>query len=229
MIIHLRFYECEHQGDLNTYLQDVIASGGQVIDYQLDEDAEEAIAKIEVDDFSAFKAAFQKTSSADFCESLDWIEPPLRKMTRDEIEAAGAAMPETMKFHDQLTGAMISLIIYKRTGTDYSTILGLQFNDGAKIFAQFDDEGNPGDVEFAVADADGNMFQPEMIEEITGHSVVGAGYFREPSNDVRNVIPFVEFEGNFHICAMCSEGGAVIKHMRGETKDLLCQLRLPRS
>ena len=74
MKFHLRFYECEHQGDLNTYLDDVRACGGQVLQSQLSEDDEEGVAQIQVTDFPAFKKAFQQTDAADFADSLSWFE-----------------------------------------------------------------------------------------------------------------------------------------------------------
>lgn len=75
-ILHLRFYECEHHGDLQTYLDDVREAGATVLDHHLDQDAEEAVVKLQVEDFDAFKSTFQKTSSANFADSLDWLEAP---------------------------------------------------------------------------------------------------------------------------------------------------------
>jgi hypothetical protein len=76
MKFHLRFYECEHQGDLNAYLDDIRACGGQVLQSQLSEADEEGVAQIEVTDFPAFKAAWEQTDSADFADSLGWLEEP---------------------------------------------------------------------------------------------------------------------------------------------------------
>jgi hypothetical protein len=72
--IHLRFYECEHHGDLNAYVHDLRQSGAKVLDQCLNEAAEEAVVKLTVEDFPAFKAAWQQTESADFADSLDWLE-----------------------------------------------------------------------------------------------------------------------------------------------------------
>ncbi len=74
--LHLRFYECEHDGDLQTYLEDVQKSGAKVLDHHLDTNAEEAVVKLQIEDFQTFKADFQKTESADFADSLDWLEVP---------------------------------------------------------------------------------------------------------------------------------------------------------
>ncbi|MDF3130380.1 hypothetical protein P0Y35_14330 [Kiritimatiellaeota bacterium B1221] len=76
MKFFLRFYECEHHGDLNAYLDDVRACGGDVLQSHLLEEDEEGRAQVEVTDFPAFKVAFQKTETADFCDSLDWLEVP---------------------------------------------------------------------------------------------------------------------------------------------------------
>lgn len=72
--LHLRFYECEHQGDLQTYLEDLRSAGAAILAHQLEPDVEEAVVRIQVEDFPAFKTAFQQTDSADFCDSLDWLE-----------------------------------------------------------------------------------------------------------------------------------------------------------
>jgi hypothetical protein len=229
MKFHLRFYECEHQGDLNTYLDDVRACGGNVLQSQLSEADEEGVAHIQVSDFPAFKDAFQKTETADFCDSLDWIEEPLHKLSREQIEAAGSAMPETMKFHDQLIGAKLVRTIKIPGDREYPPVVGLKLNDGALLYPQWDDEGNPGEVEIAITDADGFIFPIVKVQDIKGKPVVSTGYFRDPSNTDRQVVPFVEFDGGFHVCAMCAHGGAVIAHTRGDQRDLLCQLRFPKS
>jgi|GEM_PF-650501 len=75
-IIHLRFYECEHHGDLNRYLEDLRSSGATVLDHRPDLEAEEAVVKIQVSDFPSFKTAFQKMDSADFTDSLEGLEVP---------------------------------------------------------------------------------------------------------------------------------------------------------
>ncbi len=228
MKFFLRFYECEHQGDLNTYLDDVRASGGQVLQSQLSEDDEEGVAQIQVSDFSAFKAAFQKTDSADFCDSLDWIEDPLYKLSREQIESAGSAMPRIMKFHDQLIGAKLVRTVKIPGDGEYPPVVGLKLDDGSLLYPQLDDEGNPGYVEWTITDAEGFIFPIVKIQDIRGQPLVSTGYFRDPSSTDRKVVPFVEFDGGFHVCAMCAHGGAVICHTRGDQRDLLCQLRLPK-
>ena len=58
----IRFYECEHQGDLNNYCDDLIASGAKVTQRTLDED-EEGLVKVEVEDYAAFMAKFKTTDA----------------------------------------------------------------------------------------------------------------------------------------------------------------------
>lgn len=72
--LFLRFYECEHGGDLEHYLTDLRESGATLLRPQFDPDAEEAVVEFTVTDFPAFKTAFQQTDSADFADSLDWLE-----------------------------------------------------------------------------------------------------------------------------------------------------------
>lgn len=76
MTFHLRFYECEHQGDLYSYLDELTSCGASVLDSTLNEDQEEAVVKVEVADFKAFKAAWEQTFSSDFADSLGWLEDP---------------------------------------------------------------------------------------------------------------------------------------------------------
>jgi|GEM_PF-1816845 len=102
-------------------------------------------------------------------------------------------------------------------------------NDGSLLYPQHDDVGNPGDVEWATTDESGYVFPIIKVQDLKGQPVISTGYFREPSNDMRDVIPYVEFAGGVHVCAMCSEGGAVICHTQGKEHDLLCQLRFPRT
>ena len=69
----MRFYECEHHGDLDDFVRELGQCGATVLESSLDEAAEEALVRIEVIDFPAFKAAWQATDAADFATSLDWF------------------------------------------------------------------------------------------------------------------------------------------------------------
>lgn len=66
----LRFYECEHTGDLSRYEDDVFESGAKVIESGfspgLSPDEEEAWVRIEIEDFEAFRAKFIKTEAFEF-------------------------------------------------------------------------------------------------------------------------------------------------------------------
>ena len=59
----LAFYECEHGGDMDNYIDDVAKAGGRVTDTSLNEDAETCYLTIEVADYAAFLEAFKKTDS----------------------------------------------------------------------------------------------------------------------------------------------------------------------
>ena len=52
--VTLCFYECEHDGDLNEYLDDIRESGGQVINSDLNYDAETADVEVELGDVNEF-------------------------------------------------------------------------------------------------------------------------------------------------------------------------------
>jgi hypothetical protein len=71
---NLRFYECEHGGDLNRYIEDLRQCGSTVKDSKLDADAEEAVVRVEVPDFNSFRTAWEQTESSDYADSLGWLE-----------------------------------------------------------------------------------------------------------------------------------------------------------
>ncbi len=148
----------------------------------------------------------------------------LRKLTRAEIESCGAAMPETMAFHDKLIGAKL-LRVTARRGYNPQTVLHLEH--GVTLSTQFDDEGNPGQTEWEITDAEGRQYRSVQIRSLRGKSVASIGYFGDPENDLRPVIPYVEFAGQFCVCATCPAGGAVIVHHRAEQSrwDLFCELK----
>lgn len=72
-VLRIRFSEVEHQGDLDTCIQDLGRSGATVLDSRIDEDAEEAVVHVTVPNYTAFRLRFERTDSADFCESMGWI------------------------------------------------------------------------------------------------------------------------------------------------------------
>ena len=67
MDMGLSFGECEHEGDMNTYIDDLHKSGASVLEYEIDEDEEEGTVQIVIDDLSEFLAKFRKTESFGFC------------------------------------------------------------------------------------------------------------------------------------------------------------------
>jgi hypothetical protein len=62
----LEFYECEHGGDLNNYMEDIIECGGKIIDSDIDYEAEIGEVVVEVEDEKAFNKLFEETDSYDF-------------------------------------------------------------------------------------------------------------------------------------------------------------------
>ena len=70
----MTFYECEHQGDLSRYLEELRRCGATVLGYAIDSQTEEGVARIEVPDFRAFRTAWEQTDSSDFADSLGWLE-----------------------------------------------------------------------------------------------------------------------------------------------------------
>ena len=149
----------------------------------------------------------------------------MRKMTRPEIEACGAAMPATMAFHDLLAGAKVLRVPGRRGAVKPQPVLHLTGN--VTLAMQYDDEGNPGECEWEVLDTEGYLYTGVQVHDLRGKAVTGVGYFTVPDNDQRPVIPYVEFADLFYLCPMCREGGAVIVHHRAEQSrwDLFCELR----
>ena len=66
MKLTIGFYECEHDGDLSNYADDVRKAGGAVLKRQLNEDEEAGYLLVEVADKAAFIAEFRKTESYQF-------------------------------------------------------------------------------------------------------------------------------------------------------------------
>ena len=65
--MHLTFYECEHGGDLDHYLDDIYNSGGKVIRSQVERD-EECSVLVEVEDKQDFLKRFKRTKSYGFSD-----------------------------------------------------------------------------------------------------------------------------------------------------------------
>lgn len=70
MIVHLRFRECEHNGDLDHYARDVVKSGGRIVYRELDAARERGLLSVEFDSeaqASDFWDRFKQTDSYPFC------------------------------------------------------------------------------------------------------------------------------------------------------------------
>lgn len=66
--ITIHFYECEHEGDLDNYLQDVQDSGGKAVNYNLNSDAETCDVDVEVENVEDFLLKFKLTDACDFSQ-----------------------------------------------------------------------------------------------------------------------------------------------------------------
>jgi hypothetical protein len=62
----LRFSECEHQGDLENYKNDIQNSGGVILDSGVDSDNEEGWIKTSIEDKDAFMLKFKQTDAYEF-------------------------------------------------------------------------------------------------------------------------------------------------------------------
>ena len=149
----------------------------------------------------------------------------MRKLTRSEIESGGKAMAGIMAFHDRLVGAKLIQVTGRRGLSQPPPVL--RFEQNAILALQYDDEGNPGQTEWSVTDQEGYLYRPVQVHDLRGHRVTGIGYFHDPENGCRHVIPYIEVAQTFLICAMCPEGGAVIYHDRPDEDqwDLFCQFK----
>lgn len=58
------FSECEHDGDLDNYVSDIINCGGKIISSQINHDEE--TARVEIEYEPGFVEKFKKTDSIDF-------------------------------------------------------------------------------------------------------------------------------------------------------------------
>lgn len=66
--ITLNFHECEHEGDLDYYLDDIREAGGNAVSWELNYEAETAEVKVEVEDVKEFLIKFKETDGCDFSQ-----------------------------------------------------------------------------------------------------------------------------------------------------------------
>ena len=62
--VNIQFYECEHDGDLQNYIEDIEQSGGEVLDSSLNYEAEVGSVKVKIDD--TFLDKFKETDAYQF-------------------------------------------------------------------------------------------------------------------------------------------------------------------
>jgi len=65
------FHECEHNSDLENYLNDLKDSGADILSSNLDYEEETAEVKIEVADYGIFLNIFEDTDSYEFSSLCD--------------------------------------------------------------------------------------------------------------------------------------------------------------
>jgi len=61
----IRFYECEHRGDLDHYVEDLTQSGADILRSR-ETGEDECMVEISVADWREFLTRFKKTNSYDF-------------------------------------------------------------------------------------------------------------------------------------------------------------------
>lgn len=60
------FYECEHSGDADNYIDDIVRCGGKIHRTRINEDEESCVIEVEVADWADFKKKFSRTESFGF-------------------------------------------------------------------------------------------------------------------------------------------------------------------
>jgi len=64
----ITFYECEHDGDLNNYTNEIIECGAKIVSTDPDFDEETCEVEISVTDYEKFYSLFKKTDSFGLAE-----------------------------------------------------------------------------------------------------------------------------------------------------------------
>jgi len=64
--IKVSFCECEHDGDLDNYIGDIVSSGGKIVSSSVDSDEERGTVVFEVEDKPTFVEKFKKTNAWEF-------------------------------------------------------------------------------------------------------------------------------------------------------------------
>ena len=132
----------------------------------------------------------------------------LEKLTTEQIGKLGAAMPEIMKFHEQLLGEK-----FKKGGRTKDGNPLVMFQSNVVLIGDHDDEGNPGSS---------TLLWLGLPED---SPVTYVGYCRLEGED--GLFPLVEFENGAAVSVMRSDcRPGVFEHQRpGHRKyDLFCQV-----
>jgi len=66
MTTTISFTECEHNGDLDNYVQDLISSGAKVISSEVNPSEEMGYVRVSIGDKTQFMKQFMETDSYDF-------------------------------------------------------------------------------------------------------------------------------------------------------------------
>jgi hypothetical protein len=64
--ITLSFYECEHEGDIQNYMEEIARCGAKIEDYHLDYEEEVGVVSIVVEDKKGFWKKFKETEAYGF-------------------------------------------------------------------------------------------------------------------------------------------------------------------
>ena len=71
MKVTLHFHECEHQGDLDNYLNDLMDSSATILTSEINYDEETAEVVVEVVAYGIFLNIFEDTDSYEFSSLCD--------------------------------------------------------------------------------------------------------------------------------------------------------------
>jgi hypothetical protein len=79
MKITINFYECEHDGDLSSYINDIVLSGGKIKYSEPNFEAEIAEVIVEVDDITVFIDTFCETDACDFSQYQHYKKEKIKR------------------------------------------------------------------------------------------------------------------------------------------------------
>jgi len=143
----------------------------------------------------------------------------MKKLTLKQIHGLGVAMPEIMESHQSLIGQRLKREMVIPGEDGYPDVTAILTDGGHILSPQYDDEGNPGEVEF-------NYFQG--IGDKDTRLITGVGYI--DLDEGEDPYPYIEIGGGYiSIIPVSGMGPGVIHHV--DTKGdhtLFCQLRWPR-